>query len=103
MSPLEQKFDIAIIGIYHKARDIGYTASYFLQMLDREGGLATAKKLINSTDISSGYSSLWELERLDLTVEALVHDHPEWHPLFTAEEIEKCRERLEECDYEFEN
>ena len=101
MTTLEQNFHNAMIGIYHEAKTIGYTASYFMQMLDRDRGLVTAKKLINSTEISHGYSKLWELGRLDLTVEALVYENPEWHPLFTAEEIEKCRERLEEFKYEF--
>jgi len=41
---------------------------------------------------------LLELGRLDLSIEALVI-RDEFKPLFTEEEIEICRKKLEECDY----
>jgi hypothetical protein len=34
-----------------------------------------------------------------LTVEAVIHDHLKWHPLFTDEELEICRERLKDYGY----
>jgi len=45
-------------------------------------------------NVSEGYTALWERGRLDLTVEALIHDNPQWHPLFTPEELDICTERL---------
>ena len=40
-----------------------------------------------------------ERGRLDLTVEALIYDNTEWHPLFTEEELEIVRKRLIEYEY----
>jgi hypothetical protein len=31
-------------------------------------------------NVSEGCTALWERGRLDLTVEALIHDNPQWHP-----------------------
>ena len=88
-----------MIEIYNEAKAIGYTATYFFQMLHQQGGLSTAKFLINATSVSSGYSKLWEMKRLDLTVEALVYENSEWHSLFTSDELERCRSRLIEFGY----
>ena len=96
---LEQKFNQAMFGIYYSAKAIGYTPSKFLQMLEQHGGLQTARKLINASTISYGYTKLWELKRLDLSVEAVVYENSEWHPLFTMEELKKCRKRLSEIGY----
>ena len=96
---LEQEFNQAMFKIYYSAKEIGYTASKFFQMLEQHGGLQTARNLINASTISSGYTRLWKLKRLDLSVEAVVHENSEWHPLFTAEELERCRKRLSEIGY----
>ena len=95
----EERFDLAMNEIYRKAKAIGYTASYFLQMLHQHGGVSTARMLIHNTKVSSGYTKLWDMKRLDLTVEALICENPEWHSLFTPDELEKCRNRLIEFGY----
>ena len=96
---LEQNFNKAMFEICDSAKAIGYTPSKFLQMLGQHGGLQTARKLINASTISYGYTKLWELKRLDLSVEAVVYENSEWHPLFTTEELERCRKRLSESGY----
>jgi len=50
-------------------------------------------------NVSEGYTALWERGRLDLTVEALIHDNPQWHSLFTPEELAICTERLTQYEY----
>ncbi len=93
-------FEKAMHGIYTRAKlEAGYNASIYLQMLHRHGGLGTAKQLINSTTVSQGYTALSERGRLDLTVEALVIASPQWHDLFTADELARCRNRLREYGY----
>ena len=99
MSDIERRFGEAMLAIYHEAKEIGYTPSAFLQMLHAKGGVQTARQLINSPQPSDGYTRLWELRRLDLSVEAVVHDNEEWHSLFTQDELDKCRKRL--TDYEY--
>jgi hypothetical protein len=99
-SKLEAAFDAAMMEIYLRAKsEAGYTASIFYDMLSRMKGLATAKQLINDRKESSGYAALWERGRLDLTVEAVVHDNLKWHSLFETEELEKARKRLQKYGY----
>lgn len=99
-SSLEKEFDGKMLDLYKRAlSEAGYKANRFLDMLYRHRGLETARLLINASHPSEGYTALWERNRLDLTVEALIHDHPLWHPLFTSEEIEKCRKRLDQYHY----
>jgi len=97
---LEIEFDKAMMEIYVRAKaEAKYTASIFHRMLSERGGLATARQLINDTTVSQGYTALWERKRLDLTVEAVVNDHPQWHPLFSHEELERAKARLIEYHY----
>jgi hypothetical protein len=47
MTDLENQFHQAMIQVYKDAkRECNYTATYFLQMVNERGGLATAKYLI---------------------------------------------------------
>lgn len=95
-------FDNAMFGIYHRAKkEAGYTASKFLDMLTKQGGLVTAKQLINAAQPSSGYAALHLRNRLDLTVEALVVESLHWRNLFTPEEIARAEHRLAKHEYAF--
>jgi hypothetical protein len=97
---LTQKFDEAMFGIYQRAlSEVNYKATRFLQMLHDHRGLETARILLHSPTVSEGYTALWERGRLDLTVEAVIHDNPTWHPLFTPEELAICTKRLTEYEY----
>ena|SRR5690242_16870268 len=98
--PLAEAFDEEMFGIYKRAHsEANYNASRFLQMLHEHRGLETARILLHSPNVSEGYTALWERRRLDLTVEAVIHDNPKWHPLFTQEELDICTKRL--TDYEY--
>lgn len=100
MANLEKAFDAEMMGIYTRAKaEVNYNASIFHRMLTDHGGLETAKRLINSPNPSDGYTALWERHRLDLTVESLVVDNPEWHPLFSSEELAKAKKRLNDYGY----
>jgi hypothetical protein len=97
---LELEFDDAMMGIYESAlAEAGYKASAFLGMLHEYRGLETARRLIHSSAVSSGYTALWERGRLDLTIEALVTEDERWHELFSEEELDRCRRRLGEYGY----
>jgi len=96
MEELERRFHRAMIAIYETAkRDLGYTASRFLQMISERGGLDTAKHLISTDQPSEGFTTLWQHKRLDLTVEAHVLA-PEFESLFTETERNLARQRLRE-------
>ena len=88
-----------MMDIYRRAlNECNYNATRYLNMLYENRGLITAKILINATNVSEGYTALWERQRLDLTVEALILE-PEWHEFFTDEERAIAMERLIQYGY----
>ena len=93
------EFERAMKDVYVRAKsEVNYTATYFLGMLSDYGGLGTAQRLLASTQASTGFTALYERGRLDLTVEALVVK-PEFAGLFTDEEIDIARQRLDQLGY----
>jgi hypothetical protein len=62
-------------------------------MLNELGGVTTADTLVGSSQPPDGFTKLWEIGRLDLSVEALVL-HPSWRALFSDDERGAARRRL---------
>jgi hypothetical protein len=87
MERLKEQFTLAMFEIYKRAKnEANYPANIFLKMLSERGGIETARYLINQPQPSDGYTHLYERDRLDLTVEAVVVEDSRWHPLFTSAE-----------------
>ena len=98
-SELEQDFHKKMVDIYRQAKEAGYVASRFLQMVSEIGGVEAAKTLINASTPSDGYTELFKIGRLDLTVEALVVSDLKWQKLFDFEEVNRAKKRLEDYQY----
>lgn len=83
-----------MVNIY-KESDLqcNYRPTRFLQMLNEKGALITAKELINKSNATDGFTRLWECNRLDLSLEALVLKE-KYIALFSEKERNKCKERL---------
>jgi hypothetical protein len=81
-----------------KMMTLGYKPQAFITMMITEGTVNAVKKLINSDKISDGFTKLWELKRLDLSMENIIQEN-EWHELFTEDERNKAKRRLR--DYGF--
>jgi 5-methylcytosine-specific restriction enzyme A len=96
---IEIQFHKDMLGIYERAKKIGYNASRFKQMVANQGGYAVAKKFIQSNTPSEGFISLWELGSMDLTVEALILKDV-YSTLFSLEERRIVADRLKEYGYE---
>jgi len=100
VTTLEERFDTAMMDIYRRAKtEANYTATSYFQMLAEHRGVETARILLHTDAVSDGYTALWKRGRLDLTVEALIHDHQEYQSLFTPEERETARLRLRKYEY----
>lgn len=100
MNDLEREFNKDMIDIYKTAKkDIGYNATRFLQLVSNKGGLVAAKQLISTEHGTSGFTTLFENQRLDLSVEAHVII-PKYQSLFTVDEIQMCKDRLREYGYD---
>lgn len=77
-------------------KETGYKPTAFVHMLQERGGLAAAQHLLAAPRPSSGFTTLWEMRRLDLTVEAAVLDNT-WAGLFDSRELDVARRRLGDC------
>lgn len=98
---LAEDFNAAMLDIYRRAAlELKYRPRVFLDMVTMTGGVATAKTLINAEEQSDGFTRLWQEGRLDLSVEAVVVEHPQWHPLFTAEDLARASQRLQAAGYQ---
>ena len=78
--------------------EVGYNATRFIQMVAELGGVETANRLLDSSGVSDGFTTLWEAKRLDISVEAVVLQ-PEFAPLFDARRLRVARERLAQYGY----
>lgn len=101
---------LAATDIFKKAKP-PYHPNEFRRMLNEHNAVATVKKLLASNkDIKDykGLYRLWEMENmdkvkipcaLDCSAEAIVYNNKNYRKLFTAEEINTCKERLTALDY----
>jgi len=90
-----------MLSIYRRASaECNYIPTRFLRMVNELGGVGAARALLHARELSDGFTHLWQLGRLDLTMEALIVENPEYRELFSAEEIDIARRRLRECRYE---
>lgn len=95
---LEDQLTVALRGTYESARERGYIATYFLQMLEEHGGLETARRLLGVSEPQAGLFRLWELGLLHESMEAVVLQE-KFRSLFTEAEVNEARQRLEKLDY----
>jgi len=97
---LVAEFDQEMHHLYKRTfSEVHYNATQFLRMLYDHGGLETARILLHSAKVSDGYTALYQRHCLRLTVEAVIHDNPKWHPLFTDDELAICTKRLRDYEY----
>lgn len=99
MNDLEKRFHKDMLNIYTVAKsELNYNATRFLQLISEKGGLKAAKQLISKEDEIAGFEVLWEMGRLDLSIETHVLK-PEYDELFTDEERKICKERLDKYGF----
>ena len=92
---LEEMFDSEMLRLYEKQRQVMRDPIRFSGMLMDRGGLATAIQMLDRPTPGEGFIELWEVGRLDLSVEALVLKEP-WCCLFADEQLAVARSRLEQ-------
>jgi hypothetical protein len=68
-------------------------------VLDELGAIGATRQLLAAPAVSEGFTRLWELGHLELTVEAIVVDGG-YESLFTPTELKTARRRLEELGYQ---
>ncbi len=95
---LERELHVALHGTVEAALKRGYKPTYFIQMLERDGGLKTARKLIASRGPQKGLFTLQQLGLLGDSMEAVMLQD-RFQSLFNEEELGEARLRLQELGY----
>lgn len=93
---LEDELTSVLIATYQRAgEEVGYWGIRFLQAIRRNGGLATAKRMLKprTSGQRAGLDALLKANRPDLTLEAIILQ-PKFQNLFTTEELKVASERL---------
>ena len=101
MTAAEDEFHEAMIRGPQQLRERGYTPTRFVQMVAEFGGLGAAHALLSGPNASDGFTQLWEMDRLDMSVEANVL-LPWFQDLFTLEEQTNARRKLEAHGFDVE-
>lgn len=94
--PSPEEFHEAMINIHRDGLQLErrYDARYFIRMVHEHGGIEAARQLLGAKDAQKGLFSLQERNALFLSVEALVLK-PDWAGLFSDEEKQVARQRLD--------
>lgn len=100
---LKNKFNEDVIESIEGSKKLGYIPTRFIQMLQKENndGYKLALKIVK-TNAVSGLEKLWEMGRLDLTMEARILK-PEYKDLFSKEIIDICTKKLKQLGYKVYN
>jgi putative IMPACT (imprinted ancient) family translation regulator len=91
-------FDDRVKNAVQEMITLGYKPKAFMSMTFQYGTINAIKKLINSSGVSDGFTKLWELKRLDLSMENIIQEK-EWNHLFSDDEREKAKKRLLKYKY----
>lgn len=99
---LQEQFHNEMLGIYDACKEFGYRPAFLRNIVRDRGGVEAARRLIGNGDTppTQGFIRLFEEQRLDLSVEALVIREP-WSALFTEDVLAVARRRLEDVGYDF--
>ncbi|HEX9595751.1 MAG TPA: hypothetical protein VF982_02635 [Anaerolineales bacterium] len=99
MQMLTERFHTAMLDLADKAAGIDSLAEIFKKRIQNDGGVETAKRLVRDRGPQPGLIQLWEAERLDISVEALMLN-TKYQSLFSEEELAEARRRLESLGYD---
>ena len=96
---IEAEFEEALWASCRESRALGYKPIAFEKMLRDYGAVKTAHRLLATFKYQDGFRRLWELGRLDLSLECHVL-RPRYRDLFTAAELVEAQKRLRDLNYD---
>ena len=96
---IEAEFEDALWAACRESRSLGYKPTAFEKMLGEHGGVETAHRLLSSFEYQDGFRRLWELRRLDLSLECQVL-REQYRGLFSTVELDEARKRLRQLEYD---
>lgn len=92
---LERAFHARMLALCDRAERecAGFHPGCLRRRIDECGGLRAAQELVEAENAPGGFVRLWELGRLDLSVEREIQ-RPEWDLLFDDAQRARAAERL---------
>ena len=96
---LKKSFHQEMINLYKKViKSIKYKPTRLMDYINKYGGYEAAVKYISTESNVQDFAVLWEKERLDLSVEALIASE-NYRSLFQEEIVAFCDRKLKEYSY----
>jgi DNA-binding transcriptional regulator YhcF (GntR family) len=96
---LKKEFNDEVLQAVEESKKIGYVPTRFIQMLQQADNNAfeVVQRLVTK-EATTGLEKLWEKDRLDLSVEALIVQR-EFQELFPDEIVKICKRKLKQFGY----
>ena len=96
---LKKLFHQEIIDLYKKIiKSVKYKPTRLMDYINKYGGYEAAVKYISTESNVQDFAVLWEKERLDLSVEALITNE-KFRSLFSEDILSFCDRKLKEYSY----
>lgn len=96
---LKKAFHQEMIALYKRmTKELRYKSPRLMDLINKYGGYEAAVKYITTENNVQDFAVLWENERLDLSVEALITNN-RYRQLFMEEIVKYCDRKLEEYSY----
>ena len=96
---IEAEFEKALWASCRESRTIRYKPTAFERMLGEHGAVETAHRILATYKYQDGFRRLWQLRRLDLSLECHVLK-PRFSALFSPKELDEARKRLKQLNYD---
>jgi hypothetical protein len=98
---LAQVFEDGCLSDVETCKALGYNPKAFVAMVHRYGAVEAARRLLSDSHWPDGFTRLCLMNppRYDLTLEAYIHNHPEFHGFFTPQQLAECDDRLTQVGY----
>lgn len=95
----KQNFHEDMLKLFKRtAKEVKYKPTRRLDLINKYGGYEAAIKMLPTDSNTFDFTLLWENERLDLSIEALITKE-RYQNLFPKEVVDFCQKRLDEYNY----
>lgn len=100
MDQLKLELKARYISTYNECKTIKYIPRAFLDMVvSNDDIVEVTRKLIHKEGGTSGFTTLYQNKRMDLSVEKIILE-PRYRVLFTREDLRAAYERLKQYEYD---
>jgi len=92
-------FDERVNDSIREMINLGYTPKAFITMVIKDGAINAVKTVISKNNATDGFTKLWKLKRLDLSMKNIILEN-EWLDLFSDKERKMAKKCLKEYGYD---